>query len=70
SSPLEESFPARSKAGAAFSKWGTGKTGGKIPSEKKVPGRRIEPAPGPLADGLAGKRKSSTPRPTKRRKGP
>jgi excinuclease ABC subunit B len=69
SSPLEESFPAQKKPGSAFSKWGTGKTGGKIPREK-VPGRRTEPAPGPLADGLAGKRKSSTPRPSKKRKGP
>jgi excinuclease ABC subunit B len=37
---------------------------------KKIPGRRTMPAPGPLQDGLMGKRRSTTPRPTKRRKGP
>jgi len=37
---------------------------------KKIPGRRTMPAPGPLQDGLMGKRRSTTPRPSKRRQGP
>ncbi|MBL8643506.1 MAG: excinuclease ABC subunit UvrB [Rhodospirillaceae bacterium] len=57
SAPLEESFPAAAKPGS------------KAPGSK-VPGRRTAPAPGQLADGLAGKRRSSAPRPSKRRKGP
>jgi excinuclease ABC subunit B len=53
-SALESGFPKTAARGAP----------------KKFPGRRTMPAPGPLADGLAGKRRSSAPRPTKRRKGP
>ena len=63
-SSVESSFPKdRPKPGRA-------KPGTAGSSQKVVAGRRTMPAPGPLADGLAGKKSGAAPRPIKRRQGP